>query len=195
VPNVLVVYYSRYGSVADMAQQIAEGVESLPQCQATIRCVPEVSASNEQTEARIPEQGPTYATEQDLKNCDGLIIGSPAYFGNMSAALKYFLDQTSSLWLSGALIGKPAGVFTSTSSLHGGQQSVLLSMMIPLLHHGMIISGIPYSEPTLHGATSVASPYGASHVSGNNGKPLSSEETSACQALGKRVAELSVKLS
>ncbi len=193
--NILVLYYSRHGSVANMAQQIAHGVESVAQCQATIRRVSEVSASNEQTEAAVPQQGPVYATVEDLKNCDGLIIGSPAYFGNMSAALKYFLDQTSSLWLSGALIGKPAGVFTATSSLHGGQQSVLLSMMIPLLHHGMVISGLPYSESSLHGSESSASPYGASHVSGHNGKPLTQEETKACQALGKRVAQLAEKLS
>jgi NAD(P)H dehydrogenase (quinone) len=195
VSNVLVVYYSRYGSVANMANQIAQGVESVNQCHATIRGVPDVSATNEQTESAIPEQGPAFATNEDLKNCDGLIIGSPSYFGNMSSALKFFLDQTSSLWLSGALVGKPAGVFTSTSSLHGGQESVLLSMMIPLLHHGMVISGIPYSEPSLHRTRSGGTPYGASHMAGSEGNTLTADEAEASQALGKRVAELAVKLS
>ena len=193
--NILVVYYSRHGSIASMAQQLAQGVESVNDCCATIRCVPEISAKTEQIEAVVPTEGPTFASLEELKQCDGLIIGSPAYFGNMSAALKYFLDQTSSLWLSGALIDKPAAVFTASSSLHGGQESVLLSMMLPLLHHGMIISGIPYSESSLHNTTSGGTPYGASHVSGTEGKPLSQEEIDACLALGKRVAQLAHKLS
>lgn len=195
MPNILVVYYSRHGSIATMAQQLAQGVESVTDCHATIRQVPEISANSEQSEAAVPDKGPTFASHEDLKNCDGLIIGSPAYFGNMSSALKYFLDQTSNLWLSGTLIGKPAAVFTSSSSLHGGQESVLLSMMLPLLHHGMIISGIPYSEPSVHRTTSGVTPYGASHVSGSEGKPLTHDEIDACQALGKRIAHLAVKLS
>lgn len=195
MPDVLVVYYSRYGSVASMAQQIAQGVEFIDHCSATIRCVPEVSSDHEQAKPAIPGEGPPYATNDDLKNCDGLIIGSPSYFGNMAAALKYFLDQTSPLWLSGAMIGKPAGVFTSTSSLHGGQESLLISMMIPLFHHGMILSGIPYSEPSLHNIVSSATPYGASHVSGSDSKALSDDEEAACRALGKRIANLALKLA
>lgn len=192
--DILVVYYSRYGSVTNMAQQIAEGIESIDQCRATVRCVPEVSAKSEQTEPVVPDEGPPYASNEDLKNCDGLIIGSPSYFGNMASSLKYFLDQTSPLWLSGEMIGKPAGVFTSTSSLHGGQESLLISMMIPLFHHGMILSGIPYSEPSLHNTTSSATPYGASHVSGGDDNALSKDEADACQALGKRIAKLALKL-
>ncbi|MDJ0881190.1 MAG: NAD(P)H:quinone oxidoreductase [Gammaproteobacteria bacterium] len=195
MPKILVVYYSRHGSIAKMAQHLAQGVDSVSNCDAVIRRVPEISANSEQIEAAVPAKGPTYASEEDLKNCDGLIMGSPAYFGNMSAALKYFLDQTSRLWLSGAMIGKPAAVFTSSSSLHGGQESVLLSMMLPLLHHGMIIAGIPYSEPSLHHTTSGATPYGASHVAGSQGKPLSQEEIDACHALGKRIAHLALKLT
>ena len=177
-----------------MAEQIASGVDSNQNCEAVIRCLPEVSATSEQTAALIPEQGVPYAEISDLKDCDGLLIGSPGYFGNMAAPLKYFLDQTSPYWLSGKLIGKPAGVFTSTSSLHGGQESVLLSMMLPLLHHGMLISGIPYSEPALNQTNTGATPYGASHVAGQQGNLLSREEISACQALGKRIASLSIRL-
>lgn len=178
-----------------MAQSIAEGVESIAQVNAIIRCVPQVSAENKQTQPAIPQDGPPYATNDDLKNCAGLIMGSPSYFGNMSASLKHFLDKTSPLWLSGAMIGKPAAVFTSTSSLHGGQESVLISMMIPLLHHGMLLSGLPYSEPSLFGQDSAATPYGASHVATNENTNLSENETSACRALGKRIAGLAVKLA
>lgn len=192
--TILVLYYSRHGSVARMAQQIAHGIESIHNCEAKIRCVAEVSPVIEKTATEVPASGPPYATPEDLKNCAGLIMGSPSYFGNIAAPLKYFLEQSSSLWLSGTLIGKPAGVFTATSSLHGGQESILLSMMIPLFHHGMILSGIPYSEPSLHSSTSAATPYGASHVSGSDGKPLTADEESACRALGARVAELSLKL-
>ena len=195
MPDILVLYYSRFGSVAKMAQQIAQGIEAVNDCNAVIRCVPEVSATSEQTDAAVPGQGPPYATQQDLIDCDGLVMGSPSYFGNIAAPLKYFIDQSSQAWLSGKLIGKPAGVFTATSSLHGGQESMLLNMMIPLLHHGMIISGSPYSEPALQQTQSGGTPYGASHVAGSDGKDLTDDEISTCQALGKRVAQLAGKLT
>lgn len=195
MPQILVVYYSRYGSVSRMAQQIALGVEAVSGCNAVIRCVADVSPNHQQTQPTIPADGPLYASMDDLKNCDGLLIGSPSYFGNMAAALKYYLDQSSQVWLSGALIGKPAGVFTATSSLHGGQESLLISMMIPLMHHGMIISGIPYSEPALQQTQSGGTPYGASHVSGKEGQQLTSDETAICKALGRQIAELSIKLA
>lgn len=177
-----------------MAEHIGAAVDSNPDCDAIIRCLPEVSATSEQTTALIPDQGVPYAEISDLNDCDGLIIGSPGYFGNMAAPLKYFFDQTSQYWLSGKLIGKPAAVFTSTSSLHGGQESVLLSMMLPLLHHGMLISGIPYSEPALNQTSTGATPYGASHFAGQHGNPLTRDEISACQALGKRIASLTTQL-
>ncbi len=195
MPDILVLYYSRYGSVAKMAQQIAQGIEAVTDCNAVIRCVPDVSATSEQTAPSVPEQGPPYATQQDLIDCDGLVMGSPSYFGNIAAPLKYFLDQGSQVWLSGNLIGKPAAVFTAASSLHGGQESMLLNMMIPLLHHGMIISGIPYSEPALQKTQSGGTPYGASHVAGSDGKELTDDEIAVCQALGKRVAGLAAKLT
>ena len=178
-----------------MAEQIGTGVDSNPDCEAMVRCLPGVSANTEQTQAAIPEQGVPFAETSDLEDCQGLIIGSPGYFGNMAAPLKYFLDQTSPHWLSGALIGKPAAVFTSTSSMHGGQESVLLSMMLPLFHHGMLISGIPYSEAALHQTNTGATPYGASHLAGRQGQPLSKDEISACQALGKRIAALTTQLN
>jgi len=177
-----------------MAEEISQGVDANPSCESVIRCLPAVSASNEQSAPVVPETGLAYADLDDLEDCAGLILGSPGYFGNMSAPLKYFLDQTSQHWLSGKLIDKPAGVFTSTSSLHGGQESVLLSMMLPLLHHGMLISGIPYSEATLNQTTTGATPYGPSHVAGQSGAALSADEIAACRALGKRIAWLAVKL-
>ena len=195
MPSILVAYYSRHGGVARMAEQICLGVESNPQCESVLRCLPEVSATSEQSTASIPEQGVPFAEVGDLENCDGLILGSPGYFGNMAAPVKYFLDQTSALWISGAMIGKPAGVFTATSSLHGGQETVLTSMMLPLLHHGMLLAGIPYSEPALNQTGSGATPYGASHVTGQQGRPLSEHEQSACRALGKRVAGIACKLA
>ncbi len=195
MPQILVVYYSRYGSVSRMAQQIALGVEAVSGCDAVIRCVPDVSPNHQQTEPPVPEEGPPYASMDDLKNCDGLLIGSPSYFGNMAAPLKYFLDQSSQVWLSGALIGKPAGVFTATSSHHGGQESLLISMMIPLMHHGMIISGIPYSEPALQQTQSGGTPYGASHISGREGQQLTADESNICKTLGRQIAELSIKLA
>ena len=193
--KILIVYYSRHGSIARMAQQIALGVESVANCQAIIRCVAEVSGIAEQTSSAIPDDGPPYATLDDLKHCDGLLIGSPAYFGNMSAALKYYLDQSSSLWLSGALIGKPAGVFTASSTQHGGQESVLLNMMLPLFHHGMLLSGIPYSESSLQQTRSGGTPYGASHVAGAQGQALSDDEIALCKSQGRQIALLADKLS
>jgi NAD(P)H dehydrogenase (quinone) len=192
--DILLVYYSRHGSIAEMATHISQAVESINGCNAIIRCLPNVSSNHQQTEPPVPQSGPPYASIDDMKQCDALILGSPAYFGNMAAELKYFLDQTTPLWISGAMIGKPGAVFTSSSSMHGGQESVLLSMMLPLLHHGMLVSGIPYSEAALHNTTSGATPYGASHVSGNQRKPLTSDEISACKNLGKRIAELALKL-
>jgi NAD(P)H dehydrogenase (quinone) len=193
--KILIVYYSKHGGTADMAEHIGAGVDSSSDCEAIIRCLPEVSANSEKTVASIPDKGVPFAEINDLDDCDALIIGSPGYFGNMAAPLKYFLDQTSQYWLSGKLIGKPAGVFTSTSTLHGGQETVLLSMMLPLLHHGMLITGIPYSEPALNQTSTGATPYGASHVSGQQGKPASKDETAACQALGRRIADLTTKLN
>lgn len=178
-----------------MAEQISLGVDSNPACEAVVRCLPEVSADNEQSTASIPQQGAPYAQVADLADCAGLIIGSPGYFGNMAAALKYFLDQTSPLWLAGAMIGKPGGVFTATSSQHGGQETVLSSMMLPLLHHGMLVTGIPYSEPALNQTRTGATPYGASHVAGQQGQALSAHEISACRALGKRIADIVCSLA
>ena len=195
MPRTLIAYYSRHGSVAKLAAEIAEGVESETESEAILRCVPDVSANTEQTMAIIPDSGPPYASLNDLKNCDALIIGSPAYFGNMAAALKYFLDQSTPLWLSGTLIGKPAGVFTSSSSMHGGQESVLLNMMLPLLHRGMLITGIPYSESSIHNTRSGGSPYGASHVSSDDNSELSTDEIASARAMGKRIAQLAKTLS
>ncbi len=194
--KILVLYYSRHGNTESMAKHLARGVELEGQCEALLRTVPSISANHEATEKPVPEAGAAYAELNNLAECDGLILGSPTRFGNMAAPLKYFLDQTSNQWLSGALSGKPAAVFTSTGSLHGGQETTLLSMMLPLFHHGMIISGIPYSEPDLLSTQSGGTPYGASHVAGGEGKnPLTAEEIRLCKALGKRVAGLAVKLA
>jgi len=188
--EILVLYYSRYGATAEMAQHIARGVEVIPNCQARIRTVPPVSTVCETTEDDIPAEGPPYATLEDLQECSGLVLGSPTRFGNMAAPLKYFIDSTSSLWLSGALSGKPAAVFTSTSSLHGGQETTLISMMLPLMHHGMLILGLPYSETELLSTESGGTPYGPSHMAGSDSKrPLSTEEKNLCTALGKRIAK------
>ncbi|MGD8619112.1 MAG: NAD(P)H:quinone oxidoreductase [Gammaproteobacteria bacterium] len=188
--EILVLYYSRYGATAEMAQRIAFGIESIAGCQARIRTVPPVSTVCEASADEIPDAGPPYASLDDLRECTGLALGSPTRFGNMAAPLKYFLDSTSSLWLGGGLIGKPAAVFTSTSSLHGGQESTLLSMMLPLLHHGMLILGLPYSETELLTTRSGGTPYGPSHTAGNDNKlPLTAEEKHLCAALGKRLAE------
>ncbi|MCB1704652.1 MAG: NAD(P)H:quinone oxidoreductase [Halioglobus sp.] len=194
-PYVLVLYYSRQGATAGMAQHIARGVELVAGVSARLRTVPAISANCEQTEEDIPAEGPLYCELADLRDCAGLVLGSPTRFGNMAAPMKYFLDQTSSLWLSGAMIDKPAAVFTSTSSLHGGQESTLLSMLLPLLHHGMLIAGLPYSEPGLMTTGSGGTPYGASHWAGSDNKrPLDDTEVSLCRALGQRVARLATRV-
>jgi NAD(P)H dehydrogenase (quinone) len=193
-PYILVLYYSRHGSVAAMADEIALGVESAGM-EARLRTVPAVSTNCEATEPDIPAEGAIYCSYDDLKNCAGLILGSPTRFGNMAAPMKYFLDGTINLWLNGDLIGKPAAVFSSTASLHGGQETTLMSMMVPLLHHGMIIAGLPYSNPELTTTTTGGTPYGATHVAGQDNKPLSAEETTLCKALGKRLVQISQKLS
>ena len=193
-PYVLVLYYSRHGAVASMAQQVCRGIEQVTGMEARLRTVPAISTECEAVADDIPDNGPLYCTEDDLQHCSGLLLGSPTRFGNMAAALKYFIDGTSSLWLSGALINKPAAVFTSTSSLHGGQESTLLSMMLPLMHHGMVMVGLPYTEPQLLNTQTGGTPYGASHVAGQAGREVDSDEQALCHALGKRVAELAVKL-
>jgi len=195
MPSILVLYYSRYGSVKQMAQYIARGIESVPGMEAKIRTVPPVSPTTEATDPPIPDSGAPYATLADLKECAGLALGSPTRFGNMAAPMKYFLDQASSLWLSGSLVNKPAVVFSSTSTMHGGQESTLLSMMLPLFHLGFILLGLPYTEPDLNTTQSGGTPYGASHVAGTSGKnPITEEEQRLCIALGKRLAELTLKL-
>jgi NAD(P)H dehydrogenase (quinone) len=195
VIDILVLYYSRHGSVGQMAQLIARGIEEISGVQARIRTVPPVSAVCEAVEDSIPSSGPPYVTLDDLQECAGIALGSPTRFGNMAAPLKYFLDGTSSLWLSGTLIGKPATVFTSTSSLHGGQETTLLSMMMPLLHHGAMILGIPYSETELMHTQSGGTPYGASHYAGaDNKNPITDDEKALCKALGRRLAETALKL-
>jgi len=187
---VLVLYYSRYGATAEMARQVARGVEE-GGMEARLRTVPAVSTVCEAVADSIPDSGAPYASLDDLRDCNALALGSPTRFGNMAAPMKYFLDGTSQLWLAGALSGKPAGVFTSTSSLHGGQETTLTSMMLPLLHHGMLITGLPYSEPELLQTREGGSPYGPSHLAGQDGKlPLSTAEKNLCQALGRRLAGL-----
>ncbi len=194
--EILVLYYSQHGATRQMAQQIARGVETVPGMRAKLRTVPRVSANCEATESDIPDSGAPYATHADLEQCTGLILGSPTRFGNMAAPMKYFWDGTSPLWMKHTLVGKPAALFTSGSSMHGGQESTLLSMMLPLLHHGMLITGIPYSEPELANTTGGGTPYGASHVSGiTSDKPISESEKKLCMALGKRVALIALKLS
>ena len=194
--EILVLYYSRYGATAQMAQHVAFGIESLPDCVARIRTVPPVSTVCEASADTIPAEGPPYATPDDLRECTGLALGSPTRFGNMAAPLKYFIDSTSSLWLSGALAGKPAAVFTSTSSLHGGQETTLLSMMLPLLHHGMLMLGLPYTETDLLTTTSGGTPYGPSHTSGTDSRrPVSAEEQRLCVALGRRLAAVGRRLA
>ena len=191
---VLVLYYSSEGATEQMAQHIVRGIEQAG-LEARLRTVPKVSSDCEATADTIPKTGPIYCELEDLSQCSGLVMGSPTRFGNMAAPLKYFLDSTSSLWLNGDLIDKPAAVFTSTGSMHGGQESTLLSMMIPLLHHGMIITGLPYSQPELMSTVTGGTPYGASHLAIHNTKPqLSSDESQLCHALGKRVASLANKL-
>ena len=191
--EVLVVYYSREGSTAELARQACRGIESIDGATATLRTVPPVSASSEGAPQRVPQQGPPYATLDDLRRADALLLGSPTRFGNMAAPLKYFLDSTSSLWLEGTLAGKPAAVFTATQTMHGGQETTLLSMMLPLLHHGMLLLGLPYTERALSTTRAGGSPYGASHVADVQ-RDLTEDERVLAQALGKRVAQLAVTL-
>lgn len=192
--NILILYYSRNGTTALLANQIARGVESVANTEAILRTVPEISPVSEQTAPSIPDQGAPYATLEDLKKCHGLALGSPTHFGNMAAPLKYFLDSTTSLWFSGALIDKPAGVFTSTNSMHGGQESTLLSMHLPLLHHGMLITGVPYTEHALRETSTGGSPYGPSHLSSTT-DGLSESEKLIARALGTRLAKLAHSLT
>ncbi|MEJ2611525.1 MAG: NAD(P)H:quinone oxidoreductase [Candidatus Thiodiazotropha sp.] len=193
--EILILYYSRHGATAEMARIIARGAEEILGVTTKLRTVPEVSTLCEATQDEIPDSGAPYVNESDLRDCDGLILGSPTRFGNMASAMKYYLDSTSQLWMSGALIGKPASVFTSTSSLHGGQESTLLSMMLPLLHHGMLLLGIPYSETALLHTQSGGTPYGASHLAGSDSKlPITDEEKRICKTQGRRMAETVVKL-
>ncbi|KMN15788.1 NAD(P)H-quinone oxidoreductase [Pseudomonas weihenstephanensis] len=193
-PYILVLYYSRNGSTRDMARQIARGIEQ-GGMEARLRTVPAISTECEAVAPAIPVEGALYASLDDLKNCSGLALGSPTRFGNMAAPLKYFLDGTSNLWLTGALVGKPAGVFTSTASLHGGQETTLLSMLLPLMHHGMLVTGLPYSESALLQTTAGGTPYGPSHHAGADGKRgLDEHEIALCRALGQRLASIALKL-
>lgn len=194
MPYCLILYYSRYGGTAEMARLIARGVEE-GGLEARLRSVPAVSAVCEAVEDTVPPSGAPYASTDDLRHCAGLALGSPTRFGNMAAPMKYFLDGASGLWLSGALIGKPAAVFTSTASLHGGQETTLLSMMLPLLHQGMLLLGLPYSESRLLTTTTGGTPYGPSHLAGpNSDRPLSEDEQALCKALGRRLADTARRL-
>jgi len=193
--DILIIYYSLHGHTETMARQIARGVESVAGANARLRTVPPVSIKPNDA-ATVPQSGPPYASRQDLAECAGLILGSPTRFGNMAAALKYFVDGTSAEWFSGTLAGKPAAVFTSTASLHGGQESTLLSMMLPLLHHGMLLTGLPYTEPGIIRTRTGGTPYGASHYSGWEGENTPDKiEIELCNALGRRVSEIALKLS
>lgn len=196
LPYVLVLYYSVGGSVAAMAREIAHGVISVGNIEARLRTVPPVAPETQHTLPPVPESGAIYCTKEDLRDCAGLALGSPTRFGNMAAAMKYFLDGTSDLWISGSLNGKPAGVFTSTATMHGGQESTLLSMMLPLLHQGMVLTGVPYTEAALNATRTGGTPYGPSHVAGADDRlPLSDDEVQLCRALGRRLAELALKLA
>jgi len=194
--EILVLYYSRNGSTTALARRIARGVGSVSGAQARLRTVPPVAPTTQRTDPLVPEDGAIYARPEDLRECAGLILGSPTRFGNMAAPLKYFLDSTSALWLDGSLVGKPAAVFTSTTTQHGGQESTLLSMMLPLFHHGMLLAGLPYTEAALGATSRGGTPYGASHVSGGVAAgQLATEEAVLCEALGRRVAELAIRLN
>jgi NAD(P)H dehydrogenase (quinone) len=194
--EILVLYYSHSGSVKEMAQLVTRGVESVAGCTARVCTVPRVSAATQAVEPAIPESGAPYAGLKDLEECAGIALGSPTRFGNMAAPMKHFWDSTGELWLKGTLAGKPAAVFTSTASLHGGQETTLVSMMLPLLHHGMVIVGLPYTEPELTATASGGTPYGASHHAGGAGnQPITAHERKLCIALGRRLAEIAMKLS
>jgi len=192
--EILVLYYSRHGAVRDMARAIATGIEEVPDAAARLRTVPQVSSVTEATEPDVPAEGPPYCQLRDLEECAGIALGSPTRFGNMAAPMKYFLDGTSSVWAKGTLAGKPAAVFTSTTTLHGGQESTLISMMLPLLHQGMLIIGLPYTEPELTTTTSGGTPYGASHYAAGN-RAVDEDERKLCRALGRRLASVAVRLS
>jgi NAD(P)H dehydrogenase (quinone) len=194
--EILVLYYSLHGSVKQLAAHIAHGVESVPGMRARIRTVPKVVSESDGPAKLVPDEGAPFVTHKDLEECAGLALGSPTRFGNMSAAMKYFWDGTSGLWLSGTLSGKPASVFTSTASLHGGQETTLMTMMMPLLHHGMVIVGLPYTNPELTATRSGGTPYGASHFAGPDGKgPVTEEERKLAFAQGKRLAEIALRLA
>ncbi len=194
--DILVLYYSQGGAVREMAQLIGRGIEMAEGARARIRTVPKVSANCEATEPEIPASGAPYVELKDLEECAGLALGSPTRFGNMAAPMKYFLDGTSGLWMKSSLAGKPAAVFTSSASMHGGNEATLLTMMVPLLHHGMMIVGLPYSEPELSTTVAGGTPYGASHVAGpTDEKPLTEAERKLCIALGRRLAETALKLA
>lgn len=194
MPYLLILYYSRHGSLAQLAEAIASGVDEVSGIESRLRTVPAVRADHEVTGSDIPDDGPLYCTLDDLAGCHGLALGSPGRFGNMAASLKYFLEQSSSLWVSGKLVGKPAGVFTSTTTPHGGQESTLLSMMIPLLHHGMIITGLPFTEKSLHDGFHGGTPYGSSHVAGPSHRPLTDEVRQLARHQGRRLAQLALKV-
>jgi NAD(P)H dehydrogenase (quinone) len=195
--EVLIVYYSRHGATRELARHVARGVEAVAGCTAVVRTVPAVSAENERPVKAVPDSGAPYATLDDLRRCDGLLLGSPTRFGNMAAPLKYFLDGTSTLWLDGTLAGKPAGLFSSTQTLHGGQESTLLTMALPLLHHGMFLVGLPFTERGVNQTRSGGTPYGATHVASLASTPgtLSADEIELAHALGKRVAEAAAALA
>jgi NAD(P)H dehydrogenase (quinone) len=194
--EILIVYYTRHGATAELARHAARGVESVPGCTAKLRTVPAVSAENERPVKAVPDSGAPFATLDDLRRCDGLLLGSPTRFGNMAAPLKYYLDGTSGLWLDGTMAGKPAGVFSSSQTLHGGQESTLLTMALPLIHHGMLLVGLPFTERGINETRSGGTPYGATHVAGMAAQPgaLSNDEVELAQALGKRVAGIAAKL-
>lgn len=193
--EILVLYYSQGGSVNEMAKLVARGVDSVKGAKARLRTVPKVSTNCEATEPDIPESGDPYVESTDLEECAGMALGSPTRFGNMAAPMKYFLDGTTGQWLKGALTDKPAAVFTSTGSMHGGNETTLLTMMLPLMHHGMIMLGLPYSEASLSSTISGGTPYGASHIAGTSGdKPITEEERTLCIALGNRLATTALKL-
>ena len=195
--RILIVYYSVHGATEQMARLIARGAESVAGVQVKLRTVPAITRHDDQTlysdQTTIPKEGPPYATLDELAECDGLVLGSPTHFGNMAAPLKHFLDQTTSLWFNGALVAKPAGVFTSTSSMHGGQETTLISMMLPLFHHGMILCGLPYTESALNRTHSGGTPYGPSHIAGKQAnRPVDDDEGELCVAFGKRIAKLAL---
>jgi len=194
--EILVLFYSQGGGVAEMARLIARGIESVPGARARIRTVPRVAPKTEKAEPPVPPEGAPYAEMRDFEECAGLALGSPARFGNMAAALKYFLDGTGGLWMQGTLVGKPACVFTSSASMHGGQETTLISMMLPLLHHGMVLLGLPYTLAEVNNTTSGGTPYGPSHVAGpQDDRPISEEERKLCIEQGKRLAEVALKLA